>query len=396
MGDPFRKVVRGDPLEITADAWNALMELARSHRRGVPPPGPGRRPQVIGTMDVLVQNISGADRGQFAVLAAGDPLIEPGDGLLDRIALKAGLCGYTAAAQHVVVLQEPIASGAIGRGRMVGVTLCRVNVEREDQAFARPISGDATAMVTSDWGPHVIIWKESGTGTNKWAVLSLGENRSYAKCWAKAKVGWDHGGDKLLATTINAGVGGTVVAYPCQDESGHGTDDQTELVVILKACPSREWSITTGKVFHYLEMPVNSDEAEPRLLCDDYRYLDETVGTIKLWPNSGVGGGAWLLCNGQNDAHGHAVPNLSNRFPRATGAGIGDVKSGDTGGAETHVHPDHVFTPTLHTEYVVQPGGSYGPTSVDEVTISHAAANHMPPWTGVGFYVRADDSKVAT
>ena len=76
--------------------------------------GVGRQASVI-----LVKNTSGQDQDRFAVLGIDAPIIAPGaDGNEEEFKRQVALSCVTPTAEHAgrfVVLQEPLADGAIGR-----------------------------------------------------------------------------------------------------------------------------------------------------------------------------------------------------------------------------------------------------------------------------------------
>jgi hypothetical protein len=68
---------------------------------------------------------------------------------------------------------EPIKSGAIGRAACGGVFACKVNVTNEAHKFAKAKDGDRTQLQSASCGVLQLLWKEGGTGANKWALGAL-------------------------------------------------------------------------------------------------------------------------------------------------------------------------------------------------------------------------------
>lgn len=174
--NPWRRARPGDPLEIPAAAYNAMLEAAaaeRARRQTL-----GREPSVLtpeGAV-VLVKNTSGGNLDRFSVLGIGNALITPtdnADGFKERVALV----GVTPAATHAgkfVILLEPLANNAVGRAMAAGVTVAKLNVVDADDAAADAEAGvTATLKTHATTGAATILWKESGTGT-KWAVVRFG------------------------------------------------------------------------------------------------------------------------------------------------------------------------------------------------------------------------------
>src|SRR5690606_2690148 len=124
----LRHVQRGQPLNIRADDWNRIVDATRTFyeqqgARGGPATtgtsgggGGGRQASVI-----LVKNTSGQDQPRFAVLGIDGPIIPP-DEHEAEFQRQVALSCVTPTAEHgasgggrFVVLQEPLADGAIGR-----------------------------------------------------------------------------------------------------------------------------------------------------------------------------------------------------------------------------------------------------------------------------------------
>lgn len=69
------------------------------------------------------------------------------------------------------VAVEPIESGKIGRLAVAGVVQCKIEVDKSDDKLAACSSGGLKSGVK---GESLILWKESGTGSGKWALVRLG------------------------------------------------------------------------------------------------------------------------------------------------------------------------------------------------------------------------------
>jgi len=184
VNDPFRRANTGERLDISAQAWNAMLEavrarsLGRSEAAGVP--------QALAVADrggdatVLVRNDSGSDRSRFDVLGVASVIFGPADNLAE-FQDNAALAGAVpAAASHkgrFAVLLEPIPAGVIGRAALNGLVVARLNVSAAADAAGIAVAdvkdGDATQLDLQAGGTAQVLWRESGTGT-KWALLRLG------------------------------------------------------------------------------------------------------------------------------------------------------------------------------------------------------------------------------
>lgn len=132
-------------------------------------------PQELPAGVMLARNTTG-DIGRFQVMGVSGLIYEYGDNehefknspaLLLRTPTEDDTGGY-------VITQEPIKTGKIGRVMVSGVTPCQLDI-----VDAADIYADCNVMVSDDGmlktgnGNARILWKESGTGTGKWAVVSF-------------------------------------------------------------------------------------------------------------------------------------------------------------------------------------------------------------------------------
>ena len=73
-----------------------------------------------------------------------------------------------------VVAVEPIVAGSIGRVAVAGVVQAKINVSDAGHGFATAKDGDLTQLSSAASGDAQILWKESGTGASKWAIVRFG------------------------------------------------------------------------------------------------------------------------------------------------------------------------------------------------------------------------------
>jgi hypothetical protein len=69
------------------------------------------------------------------------------------------------------VAVEPIESGKVGRVAVGGVVQCKVQVDKADDKF---VGCSGSGLKTSVKGEGLILYKEGGTGSGKWALVRLG------------------------------------------------------------------------------------------------------------------------------------------------------------------------------------------------------------------------------
>ena len=179
----LRHVQRGQPLNIRADDWNRIVDATRAFYEQAPGRG---GPATVGTSGgrqasvIRVKNASGQDQPRFAVLGIDGPIIPP-DEHEAEFQRQVALSCVTPTANHAgrfVVLLEPLASEAIGRACVSGVTIVRLQVENEDDPTADVADGESGHLVSGTSGNAVILWKEEeGEGDasgGRWAIVRIG------------------------------------------------------------------------------------------------------------------------------------------------------------------------------------------------------------------------------
>lgn len=182
-GDPFRKVTPGQPLRISARAWNRVLDTIK--------PNPGFMAISDGVQPaqntVLIRNKSGHDVPRFGVLGISGVEIDPSvdDGKYEKqFAMRPVLTGVTPAAAHrdkFVVMLEPVKDDAVALGAIGGIIPCKVELKGGNHKYAQAKVDDRTQLEsTSKCGAVRLVWVQgqptgaSGptapTGPNKWAV----------------------------------------------------------------------------------------------------------------------------------------------------------------------------------------------------------------------------------
>lgn len=176
MGDSFKKVQAGQPLEVPASVWNALLDVARHAKQSQHDQAELARTNRRQTSYALVRNQSGVDLDRFAVIELGWPIIAPSDNELEfknRPSFQASLPSDSTGSRFGVTI-EPIASGAIGIAAVAGVTPVKLAAASALYACAQPIAG-ATNMQSVPHGPASLLWAESTAG-NCWAVIRIDQS----------------------------------------------------------------------------------------------------------------------------------------------------------------------------------------------------------------------------
>jgi hypothetical protein len=173
VGDVFKKVQRGQPLQIPAETYNAFVDAVRSHRSSQHDLLRDVDNQFRQSTIIKVKNTSGSDLDRFAVLAFADPIVGPTDNLQqfkNQVNLQAVVPADPS--KRFCVLMEPLANNAIGRAVVAGATPVKIDVKRESDTHAEIKPNETGHLRSSLSGPATILWKEPGTGV-KWAVILL-------------------------------------------------------------------------------------------------------------------------------------------------------------------------------------------------------------------------------
>ncbi len=173
-GDKFAKQQAGQPLEIPAATWNAMLDAARAHvdqqhDQSVQDNAWFRSGDLI-----KVRNQSGQDLDRFAVLGLQSPIIQPADKLREfknQVAINGVLPAGESFGRFCILL-DPLKNDKIGRAWVSGVCPVQIEVEQDWHRYADISPGSASELKSKPDGGAEILWREPGTGV-KWAVVRL-------------------------------------------------------------------------------------------------------------------------------------------------------------------------------------------------------------------------------
>jgi hypothetical protein len=179
-----KRVNAGDPLRISATAWNATLQMVAG--RTNPTMRGSNSGSALGPGELWIRNDSGADCDYLDVLGIDSAVFDPaGDAVAEAEFMfsDVAVSGITPVdPDHVgrfAVLMEPIAAGEIGRGLVAGITPAWINVEDAGEAgFADICHGVSTYLSTGMYGSARVLWRAGlgespGTG-EQWAIVLLG------------------------------------------------------------------------------------------------------------------------------------------------------------------------------------------------------------------------------
>jgi hypothetical protein len=192
------RVEPGQPLSsaISARAWNRAQDAADivlGQRPGVTADAASYRgaPYIA----LPCKNVSGQTVPRWGVLAitgleiAPTGVTGPATSQYERSPVLRGSTPTTSTNDSFGVAVEPIANNSIGMMAVDGLVQVKLEVRNAADATAGPKA--STAELQSGGSGAAIIYKESGTGANKWALVRIGAGRgtvrlgTVAATWSK-------------------------------------------------------------------------------------------------------------------------------------------------------------------------------------------------------------------
>jgi len=216
-GRPGRIVpgpVRG---QISARAWNRAQDAADivlGQRSDGMAAGPSDGPKPY--TPILAKNNTTGTVNRWGVLSVAGVVFTPSGAtgnatqqFQDQPVLSGGL---PTGGSSFVVAVEPIAAGKIGRCAVAGVVQAKINVVSESDTFATAKDGDLTQLTSSSSGEATILWKESGTGAGKWALVRFGAAGAAGIRLGKVTGTWSKG--STASVTQWKGDGSAAVSGP--------------------------------------------------------------------------------------------------------------------------------------------------------------------------------------
>jgi hypothetical protein len=124
--------------------------------------------------------------------------------------LTGGTPSATTTAWCVAV--EPIAANAVGRVAVGGVVQCKVEVDKADDKFVA-CKASASELKTGTTGEGLILWKDSGTGSGKWALVRLAAGGAQGIKRGTFTAPWNKGSTATVTDAITTGTTYTAKNY---------------------------------------------------------------------------------------------------------------------------------------------------------------------------------------
>ena len=205
---PYSRPEPGQALVVHANEYGDAIQAGRQLRQnGGELPGMASGP--AGTQ-VIVENTTGATVDEYSALGITGLIYDP-TSITDLGQSARGLfmtgAAIDADAQRdqLVITQEPIPAGGLGRAVMVGATLARVDVQDEADGYALAQDGSGE-LKSNPNGGAAILAKGSGTGV-VWAWVDLTGYRASARTYWATITG-------AVSTTGNQTIYNVAEAYP--------------------------------------------------------------------------------------------------------------------------------------------------------------------------------------
>lgn len=183
--DPFSKVAIGDPLQFTAQWYNAATDAAKYFQRK----GNLNANSLIQTRSstiIRVRNDTESNLDRFAVLGLNDPIFTPDDATVDiylrEVTFKGVVPDINKHKRKYVVTLDPAVQNQVVRAYIAGV--CQVLVDQQDEAheYANIVDTETGHLKSSVHGHARILWREGLQGSGygyydsgiQWATVMLG------------------------------------------------------------------------------------------------------------------------------------------------------------------------------------------------------------------------------
>jgi hypothetical protein len=165
---------------ISARAWNRAQDAADivlGERTGFGAEGPQGLAAPFTSLPCKNMTATGVDR--WGVLRISGVEITPtgptgpATSQFQTLPVLKGNLPTTGTNDVFAVAVEPIPTNGIGRVAVDGLVQVKLDVLNEADATAGPKAGSVAELQTGG-GNATIVWKESGTGAGKWALVRIG------------------------------------------------------------------------------------------------------------------------------------------------------------------------------------------------------------------------------
>lgn len=179
-GDPFRRVVAGEPFEPTAAQWNAIVDAAKIVAQGQANRASSRpiaRPLQWGE----VYAKASGDLAAFTAVNVISSVLPINSSDTDKLnhlkfnEITYAISSFTRNQElSVGVTQEPIKAGRIGIVRIEGRSLALITIASSSYVkWARPQTSTPTKFKAGSFGSVKILSLESSSPGDRWGIIEL-------------------------------------------------------------------------------------------------------------------------------------------------------------------------------------------------------------------------------
>lgn len=193
-GDAFKRAQAGQPLELSARAYNAMLDAAqglKNKRHDILQPGAEQFRQAD---IVFVRNDTGYDQSRFAVLGINGVIFTPDDNLRE-FQTRVAFTGVAPDGSHrgkFLVLLDPLKDGKIGRAWASGVCPAQIELVDPSHRYCDVIDGDTSKLRSCGTGTASILYPGSAGGSgDEWGVIRFGNREGVRLC--KTTALWEAG-----------------------------------------------------------------------------------------------------------------------------------------------------------------------------------------------------------
>lgn len=203
--DPRQHVNPGDPIRLAASQINGLNRLLSlgagfGAQSAADPPTPYTW--------VMAKNSTASTVPRWGVLAITGMDISPAtsENATSQFEQMPVVAGGTPSATTTAwcIAVEPIAANAVGRVAVGGVVQCKVEVTSADDKFVA-CKSSVSELKTGLTGEGIILWKDSGTGSGRWALVRLAAGGAQGIKRGTFTAPWNKGSTATVTDAITAG-----------------------------------------------------------------------------------------------------------------------------------------------------------------------------------------------
>jgi len=176
-GDPFKKVLPGQKLQIPAEAFNGFIDAAAYVRARQHNAETDAADSIRQTSIVRVRNTTDEPVPRFGVLTLGDSIIQPEDNeseFKNTVAFDGSKPEDPVEPGKYAIVLEPLDKDTIGRGIVAGVTPVKLKVNPEQLYDFAEVEKDTTArLINVPHGSARVLWVEDNEDEERWAVVRI-------------------------------------------------------------------------------------------------------------------------------------------------------------------------------------------------------------------------------